>query len=161
MTTEVPRPLLLLDVDGVLNPYGYRHRPPGFAEHHLFPEDEEPVLVNREHGTWITALTRAYDVTWATAWNEDANRLLAPLLGIAPLPVLAMPPIPFQARDKVPLIADFARHRPAVWIDDTHTPEAWIWADHRTEPTMLIPVDPATGLTRLSVAQALTWADNL
>ncbi len=46
-------------------------------------EDDEPVLVNPEHGIWISELARVFDVTWATAWNDDANRLLAPLLGIA------------------------------------------------------------------------------
>lgn len=86
------RPVLFLDVDGVLNPFG-PDRPAGFAEHDLFP-GEEPVRVNPEHGTWITELLEAFDIVWATFWNEDANRLLAPLLHIGPLPVLTMPPGP-------------------------------------------------------------------
>lgn len=157
----VMRPLLLLDVDGVLNPYGFTHRPEGFAEHHLFPEDDEPVLVNHVHGIWITELAGVYDVTWATAWNDDANRLLAPLLGIAPLAVLTMPPAPFHPSDKVQIIAQLAHNRPAAWIDDLHTPEARTWADNRPEPTLLIPVTPSTGLTRRSVDQALAWTTQL
>jgi hypothetical protein len=66
---------LLLDVDGVLSPYGFTHRPEGFTEHHLFPDDDEPVLVNPAHGCWMTELAGVYDVTWATAWNDDANSL--------------------------------------------------------------------------------------
>jgi hypothetical protein len=84
---------------GVLNPFG-PVCPAGFAEHCLFP-GEEPVRVNPGHGAWIAELLGAFDVIWATSWNEDANRLLAPLLGIAPLPVLAMPPAPFQPGAKV------------------------------------------------------------
>jgi hypothetical protein len=92
------------------------------------------------------------------SWNDDANRLLAPLLGIAALPVLVMPPAPFHPRDKVPLIAAFAGRRPAGWIDDMHTAEAYRWRDCRREPTILVGTDPAVGLTREAVDQLLAWA---
>jgi hypothetical protein len=58
----------------------------------------------------------------------------------------------------VPPIARFAAQRPAVWIDDLHPEQAWTWSTGRHEPTLLIPVAPATGLTRVAVDQALTWA---
>lgn len=154
------RPLLLLDVDGVLNPFDAVRCPSGFAEHDLFP-DEEPVRVNPGHGAWITELGDVYDVAWATFWNENANRLLVPVLGIAPLPILTMPSAPCHPSAKVPLIAEFCRDRPAVWIDDAQTPEALTWSGNRTEPTLLIPIDPAVGLTRHSVDQALAWAGDL
>lgn len=44
------RPLLLLDIDGVLNPYGTPNPPVGFTEHHLFA-GEEPVRVDPAHGS--------------------------------------------------------------------------------------------------------------
>jgi len=44
----VTRPLLLLDVDGVLNPYP-PDPPVGFTDHYLFP-GEEPVRVNPATG---------------------------------------------------------------------------------------------------------------
>ena len=152
----MPRPALLLDVDGVLNPYGTAKCPDGFTEYDLFP-GEEPVRLCPAHGKWISELQHVFDVAWATAWNDDANRLLAPLLGIAALPVVTMPPPPFQPRDKVPPIARFAGQRPVVWIDDLHPAEARTWSTGRHEPTLLIPVAPATGLTRQAVDQALTW----
>ncbi|WP_217711532.1 hypothetical protein [Actinomadura sp. NAK00032] len=117
--------------------------------------------MNPQHGIWISELVRVYDVTWATSWNHDANRLLAPLLGIAPLPVLDMPSIPYHPSDKVPRVDRLARHRPAVWIDDLHTPQAHAWAGGRPEPTLLITTEPSTGLTRRSVDQALAWAVDL
>ena len=155
-TGQVPRPALLLDVDGVLNPYGTATCPAGFTEYDLFP-GEEPVRLCLAHGEWITELRQVFDVAWATAWNDDANRLLAPLLGIAALPVVTMPPPPFQPRDKIPPIARFAGQRPAVWIDDLHPAEARAWSTGRHQPTLLIPVAPAAGLTRQAVDQALTW----
>jgi hypothetical protein len=155
----MPRPALLLDVDGVLNPYGTVTCPEGFAEYDLFP-GEEPVRLCPAHGEWIGELRQVFDVAWATAWNDDANRLLAPLLGIAALPVVSMPSAPFQPRDKVGPVARFAGQRSAVWIDDLHPEEAWAWSASRREPTLLIPVEPAIGLTRQAVDQALQWASS-
>jgi hypothetical protein len=153
------RPLLLLDVDGVLNPFG-GECPVDFTEHDLFP-GEEPIRVNPVHGSWIAELAREFDVTWATGWNDDANGFLAPLLGIPIFPVLAMPAAPFQPGAKVPVIAGFVQRRPVAWIDDAHTVEARDWSSARAEPTLLIPVSPAIGLTRRAVELALAWARNL
>jgi hypothetical protein len=148
--------MLFLDVDGVLNPFGAAC-PAGFAEHDLFP-GEEPVRVNPEHGRWITELLGTFDIIWATFWNQDANRLLVPLLRIDPLPVLTMPSVPSLPSVKVPLIASCAGERPAAWIDDAHTPEARTWSQGRQAPARLITTDPAAGLTRAHVVQALEWA---
>lgn len=154
------RPLLMLDVDGVLNPFD-GPCPPGFTEHDLFP-GEEPIRVNPAHGTWITELASSFDITWATGWNEEANLRFAPLIGItATFPVLAMPAAPFHPGDKLLLIDGFAQARPVAWMDDAHTAEARHWSATRAEPTLLIPVNPAIGLTRAAVDQALTWARNL
>lgn len=153
------RPMLFLDVDGVLNPFGPLC-PAEFAEHDLFP-GEEPVRVNPEHGTWITELLGTFDIIWATFWNEDANRLLVPLLHIDPLPVLAMPSAPSRPSAKVPLIASCAGKQPAAWIDDAHPAEARTWSRARQAPTRLITTEPAVGLTRARVRQALGWARSL
>ncbi len=154
------RPLLLLDVDGVLNPFGAATCPRDFTEHHLFP-DEEPVRVNPAHGSWITELAASSDIAWATGWNHDANQLLAPLLKIPALPMLTMPSAPFHPSAKVPLIDAYAEQRPLAWIDDAHTTEARSWADQRTAPTLLITADPAVGLNRQSIDQLVAWAAQL
>jgi hypothetical protein len=152
------RPLLLLDVDGVLNTYGPPVLPPGFTDHDLFPDDDEPVRLNLEHGAWLAEALTVVDIAWASAWNDEANRLLAPLLRIPPLPVVTMPAPPFQPGDKVPLIDAYAGRRPAAWIDDLHTDTARTWAATRTEPTLLITADPAIGLTRDAVDRVIAWA---
>ena len=155
------RPLLLLDVDGVLNIYGAVARPPGFTDHDLFPSDDEPVRLNLAHGAWISEMLATVDIAWATSWNDEANRLLAPLLGIPPLPVVGMPRPPFEPGDKVPRIDAYAGDRPAAWIDDLHTPVAFEWAAARPSATLLITADPAVGLTRDAVDRVLAWASTL
>ena len=152
-------PLLLLDVDGVLNPFAAPACPPGYTEHQFFP-GEDPVRLSAEHGPWLQELATRFQIVWATAWGTDANRLLAPLLQIPELPVIRFPPVPFHPRDKLPPVSRFAGHRPLTWIDDTLTPEAHVWAAKRPVPTLLIAIDPAEGLTRPVIDQSLQWADS-
>ncbi|MET8040516.1 HAD domain-containing protein [Micromonospora sp. NPDC005215] len=154
------RPVLLLDIDGVLSPYGTPHPPVGYSAHALFP-GEEAVRVNPAHGAWITEASTVLDIAWATSWNDEANQLLAPLLHIAPLPVVTMPPPPFDPAEKIPRIAAYAQQRPLAWIDDLHPPQAHRWAATRISPTLLITADPATGLTRDAVDHVIAWAEAL
>lgn len=152
-------PLLLLDVDGVLNPYAASACPAGYTEHVLFA-GEEAVRVCAAHGQWLRELAMRFSLVWATGWGGNANRLLAPLLGLASLPVIGMPPPPFCPQEKLAAVREFAQDRALVWIDDQIPAEAHAWAAERRVPTLLIGIDPAEGLTRPVIDQALRWADD-
>jgi hypothetical protein len=164
MSAGSDRPLFLLDVDGVLNPFAATACPPGYTEHDLFA-GEEPVRLCLAHGSWLRELAAQFELVWATAWGAEANRLLTPLLGLPELPFIAFSlSIPFNPREKLPAIITYAGHRPVVWIDDAlHADdalqsEARAWAASRHPPTLLLGIDPAIGLTRATVDQALHWA---
>ena len=157
MTASLP--LFLLDVDGVLNPFAAPACPPGYTEYEFFP-GEDPIRLCTAHGPWLRELATRFQIVWATAWGADANRLLAPLLQLPDLPVIRFPPVPFHPRDKLPAVARFAAGRPLTWIDDALPPEAHTWAARRRTPTLLIGIDPAEGLTRPVIEQALHWADD-
>jgi hypothetical protein len=114
-------PLLLLDIDGVLNPFAAPGCPPGFVEYELFA-GEEPVRVCAGHGDWLRELGSRFSLVWATAWGEEANRRLAPLLGLDPLPVIPFPPLPFPPEGKLPAVSHYVGAQPLAWIDDALTP---------------------------------------
>jgi hypothetical protein len=65
-------PVLLLDLDGVLNPFAAAACPDGHQERVLF-DGEEPVRFCPAHGDWIRELVAAGELWWATGWGENAN----------------------------------------------------------------------------------------
>ncbi|MDH6136503.1 hypothetical protein P3T37_005931 [Kitasatospora sp. MAA4] len=149
-------PLLLLDVDGVLNPFAAASCPPGFREYRFFPGEDE-VRLNRDHGRWLVTLAERYEIVWATGWEEEANQFISPVLGLPRLPVICFPPKPFDPSEKVPAVAAFVGDRPAAWVDDALTPSAHEWADGREAATLLMDADPSVGLTPDMVERLMAW----
>jgi len=155
------RPLLLLDIDGVLNPWAAPTLPDGFKEHVLFPKDERPHRFSEHHGEWIRELARSFEVVWASAWGSVANQLLAPILRLPEFDWVPYPPTPFPPSSKVPSIAAFVGERSAAWVDDDITAEARAWASGRENPTLLVPVDPTIGLLPEHVRSLEVWREGL
>jgi hypothetical protein len=154
------RPYLLLDVDGVLNPFAAEVCPEPYREYAFFP-GEEAVRLAEVHGEWLRDLGEMFDLVWATGWMHQADRLIAPTLGLPRLPVIVFPPGPFDPAAKVPAIHSYVGDRPVAWLDDLITPEAEVWAAERTAPTLLVSVDPTIGLTAGAVEELKVWAANL
>jgi hypothetical protein len=150
--------MLLVDVDGVLNPYGFDQPPRGFAPYRFFPEDDYPVYLAEVHGRWLNELSERFEMVWASGWEEEANRFIAPLFGLPRWPTIRFPPIPFDPAEKVPAIDRFVGDRRCAWVEDRMTKQAFDWAAKRTAPTLLIDVEPSVGLTRGMVEQLLNWA---
>ncbi|WP_431677495.1 HAD domain-containing protein [Kitasatospora sp. KL5] len=155
-------PLLFIDVDGVLNP-AEPHPDDPFDRHHLLGYD---VLLSPEHGTWLRELSGTYELCWATTWQESANELLAPLLGLPELPVVAVnryvrrPGDPrirlaelFSGHKWAPLLR-YAAGRPFAWIDDVMPPRL-VRNSLLRRDRLLIPVDPLQGLQRHHVDHLL------
>jgi hypothetical protein len=93
VTDVAGRPLLFLDVDGPLIPFGIdpaRHLGgvPGMSE---AGPATNPLLarLDPEHGRRLSALP--CDLVWATTWMADANNEVAPRIGLPELPVVGWP----------------------------------------------------------------------
>lgn len=130
------RPIVALDVDGVLMP-----------------------RLNPEYGRWLTALSGRCELVWATSWQHDANWHIAPALGLPELPVIEFPGLV-----KIPQVEAWSASRPLAWLDDGFESTAHAWAAWRTAtraPTLLVPVDPTEGLSPTHCATVSAWLDAL
>ncbi len=152
-----PRPLLLVDVDGVLNPWHANDCPPGFREYSFF--EGERVLLSEGHGDLLRELASSFELVWATAWEHRANRLICPVIALPELPVIEFPVTgPDYVFRKLPAVIDSVGDRPCAWIDDEHHPAHYRWARERGVPTLIVDIDPAEGLTAHVAKQLTEWA---
>jgi hypothetical protein len=62
---------------------------------------------------------------------------------------------------KLDAIEEYARGRPAAWIDDSLDETCRAWAQRRPEPTLLVETEPPVGITDEHVDLLLAWADEV
>lgn len=171
------RPLLLLDIDGPLNPYeaesgpglaGYRVRrlvgdPPRWTDR----DEGGRVWLNPAHGPMLRAIADAglAELVWATSWLDLANELVAPALGLPSLPVIALPEPDEFPRDRIwkrDAVEGYAAGRALAWFDDDfETPGDFAWAARRAQgglPTLLVAISPRTGIVQADVDRVAAWA---
>ena len=154
------RPLLFLDVDGVLNPV---LPSPDFTVYDIL---DATVLLSARHGGWLRELAYTYDLVWATTWEHEANRHIAPRLGLPELPVVEFTgyrPRPgdprlaeaerYAARKWAPILR-YAAGRPFAWTDDV-IPRRLVRSSLLRTDRLLLPVNPAHGLPRAYVNRLL------
>lgn len=169
--TDDTRPLLLLDVDGPLNPYdGRKSLPEGFVKHRASPYGEGrtsyDVYLNPAMGPKLLEFAAAHNVelAWATTWEHAANEWIGPHIGLPELPVVEFG---FNGHSwKFGGVCAFAKGRPLAWLDD----DFHEFQDLRVKyfdnarkgiPSLLHHVDPSIGITDADLAEVGQWFESL
>jgi hypothetical protein len=156
------RPLILVDVDGVLNVIttakerrrlcfheGWRQKRVELdaGAFRLFWNPASGPLLRR-----LAAETGA-ELAWGTTWEEYANLVVGPLLGLPRLPVAPVADFPRKADGLVPWTAG----RPFVWFDDEPDAAEVTAKLAGGQPHLVVQVDEREGLTGRHADTARDW----
>lgn len=171
--TEVAPPAVLIDVDGVLNPYRAKphRRPAGYGTHRLRPNgwaDRKPLRVwlHPEHGPMLLDLAERADVElwWCTTWERDANTMIGPPIGLPELPVVKFG-FRGSASWKFAPVLDAFHGRPLAWLDDDFDDHPallrWFVEQRSATPTLLVRIDPRIGLQPADLDRIAEWRQGL
>jgi hypothetical protein len=160
------RPLILVDVDGVLNPTfsakvrKHRVYHDGWMTRwadtggHRFRLD-----LNPEHGPmlWKLAEETGAELAWGTTWEEYANPCVGRLLG---LPELRWAPVR-NGDHKADTLVPWTEGRPFVWFDDEPDAADVCARLASAQPHLVVTVDEFTGLTQEHISVARSWLAGL
>lgn len=157
-------PLVLLDVDGVLNPL---QRSPGYQRYRATPNGVTfRLLLNPRHGPMLTRLTEetGAELVWASYWTDAANEWIAPRVGLPELRAIPIPPrdpVYSYGGWKARHVAEWIGERPFVWLEDEPDVPDVLATGPALGPHLIVGVDPEEGLTEAHVAQARGWLEQL
>jgi hypothetical protein len=157
-------PLVLLDVDGVLNPL---RRSPGYQRYRATPNGiTYRLLLNPRHGPLLTGLAEATgtELVWASYWTDAANEWIGPRVGLPRLRAIPIPP-----RDprftyggwKARHVAEWIGERPFVWLEDEPDVPDALADGPPLGPHLIVSIDPEEGLTGKHVEEARDWLEQL
>ncbi|MFJ2745139.1 hypothetical protein ACIO3O_36395 [Streptomyces sp. NPDC087440] len=175
MTTS-DLPLLFLDVDGPLVPFGATAQQlpggyPTYANRGGAPGTGGNPLIRRINPAFGPRLLGLpCTLVWATTWSSDANDCIGPWLGLPKLPVVEWPELNEEqaeefVRDavhwKTRTLVHWAAGRDFVWVDDgiTDADRTWVAGHHRHHPggALLHHVAPEVGLTDRDFEAITEW----
>ena len=155
-------PVLAVDVDGVISLFGFEE-PPERAPCKFHLIDGMAHCISFAAGERLRRLTGAYEMVWATGWEERANEYLLHLLGLTQLPVIRFGgDARFgSAHWKLGPLDEYGQGRAMAWIDDNFDESCYRWARERDLPTLLVPTDPAKGLQEAETEALIAWGRSL
>ncbi|MEU9591190.1 HAD domain-containing protein [Streptomyces sp. NPDC048219] len=160
MTSATERPLLFLDVDGPLIPFGSSSGRPQDA---VTDASGNPLLTRLDPGLGSRLTALGCQLVWATTWMEEANEVVSPRLGLPRLPLVEWSAShadedPRGLHWKTQHLVEWADGRPFIWVDDEISAMDRLWVDaSRSGPSLLHRVDPVKGLTDIDFTALTDW----
>ncbi|MYU13740.1 hypothetical protein GTZ78_24385 [Streptomyces sp. SID8361] len=165
MTSATDRPLLFLDVDGPLIPFGTSssHPQTAAADSSASPDQGNPLLIRLDPGLGSRLMALGCHLVWATTWMEAANEAVSPRIGLPRLPVMEWSAPcadegPRGLHWKTRHLVEWADGRPFIWVDDEISAMDRLWVDvSHPGPSLLHRVDPAKGLVDADFSTLADW----
>lgn len=116
-------PLVLLDVDGVINDLGHLMGHARPWETRIIEANGFHVHIPEYMPLLVQSLAQATEIHWCTTWRSDANREIAPALGVGPFPVVddgtSLQHTEWKAAAAYPIASDaIVAGRRVIWIED-------------------------------------------
>lgn len=161
------KPLLAVDVDGVLNAVSRGEPPDGWRDTRKIGFR---IRYNPEHGGQLLAIAAecGAELVWCTTWEDLANQHIRQLVGLPELPWVPMAPgrngLKFSQHasvgcTKAAALRAYAGTRPFCWLDDE--PDAAAELSGHPVPHLVVHVDNDAGLQEHHLAAARTWLRHL
>ena len=156
------KPIILLDIDGVLNPVAF----PGGGG------DRAGLWLSAAKVSLVRRLAQCGRIAWVSTWPADQTASLESQLelDVAPLRVT----LTLRAEDsdeptpKLRSVRRWLRRMElageadwdaVVWIDDVLGPDAREWASTHTQPVLLERPGPAQGMSEVHVVAVEVFVD--
>jgi hypothetical protein len=156
------RPLLLIDVDGVVCPYAHELVDPAAAGLERATVGYSQVWLSRDVAEHLLHLGELFQLVWCTAWEDHAAEFLAPFLGLPALPVIHFDePVMEDCHWKWPAIEAFVGDRAFAWADDEIGRDDLARARRRSTPTLLVRIEGTHGLDDMHVEQLERFAETV
>jgi hypothetical protein len=156
------RPILAVDVDGVISLFGFDD-PPDRDKARFELIDGMVHCISLGAGDRLRRLSGLFDLIWATGWEDRANDVLPGLLGLPELPFLTFDGAARfgTAHWKLGPLGEYAGDRAIAWIDDSFDESCYEWARERAAPTLLVPTESHLGLEEAHAGTLEAWARDL
>lgn len=178
-----PRGVLILDIDGSINPFFARHtledhpeKLPGFEEHFLRDEAYGDARVFLQTAVLRDSLSKlqelGIELVWGSAWNENSNLILKMLFpeGAEHWPTVIFPEEidftpPIQSW-KLATVREFIEARygdsgPLIWIDDEIFGDAEDWLRSRPARSYMLRPNRHSGATAEDWSSIVSFAESL
>jgi hypothetical protein len=154
----VTKPLLLVDIDGVISVWGASHTQlvGVFAQ-----VDGIPHVLSQAAADHLRGLEAHFELVWCSGWEDRANDHLPHLVGLGPFPHLTLGRTGTGHWKLGAIDGHAGPDRPLAWVDDDLDERCETWAAARRGPTLLVRTHPASGLTSADATRLAAWAQAL